>query len=97
MLFSRVRFPWKWPMKSTVMMVAGTLPAASRATRGQSTEPFQPWIAVPTILVMAVKSRSVPTAVAGWMPKKSRSGVISDPPPVPVKPTSTPTSRPESA
>ena len=34
----------------------------------------------------------MPTAVAGWMPNSSTSsGVINDPPPTPVKPTSMPT------
>ena len=42
-------------------------------------------------------SKSVPTAVAGWKPNSSTSsGVISDPPPTPVIPTSAPTSRPAS-
>src|SRR6185436_8263056 len=39
---------------------------------------------------------SVPIAVVGWMPKsRIRSGVISDPPPMPVMPTSTPIPSPK--
>ena len=37
----------------------------------------------------------MPTASVGWKPKKRiRMGVISDPPPIPVRPTSAPISRP---
>jgi hypothetical protein len=39
---------------------------------------------------------SVPIAVVGWMPKiRISSGVISDPPPMPVMPTSTPIPSPK--
>src|SRR5690242_7028744 len=39
---------------------------------------------------------SVPIAVVGWIPKiRIRSGVISEPPPMPVMPTSTPMPRPK--
>src|ERR1041384_456356 len=39
---------------------------------------------------------SVPIAVVGWMPKmRISSGVISEPPPMPVMPTSTPTPKPK--
>jgi len=56
----------------------------------------RPWIEVPTVLVTAAQSGSVPTAVAGWMPNSSTSnGGISDPPPTPVKPTIMPTQKPE--
>src|SRR3954451_17480504 len=38
---------------------------------------------------------SVPIAVVGWIPKtRISSGVISDPPPMPVMPTRTPMPRP---
>src|SRR5436190_7911464 len=38
---------------------------------------------------------SVPTAVTGWIPKtRIRSGVISEPPPMPVMPTSRPMPKP---
>src|ERR1700710_1233554 len=39
---------------------------------------------------------SVPIAVVGWMPKiRISSGVISEPPPIPVMPTSTPIPNPK--
>jgi hypothetical protein len=45
---------------------------------------------------MDAYKRSVPTARAGLMWKnKTRIGVMSDPPPTPVKPTSRPTKNPE--
>src|SRR5580658_2995668 len=70
---------------STVTIVAGTLPLASRPTTRQSTVRFAPCTSVPTLLLAAAYSRSVPTAVAGWKPNSSTSnGVINDPPPTPV-------------
>ena len=39
---------------------------------------------------------SVPIAVVGWIPKiRISSGVISEPPPMPVMPTSTPMPKPK--
>ncbi len=39
---------------------------------------------------------SVPIAVVGWIPKiRISSGVISEPPPMPVMPTSTPMPNPK--
>jgi hypothetical protein len=53
---------------------------------------------VPVALVAAAYSRSVPTAVAGWtLNSRTRMGVISEPPPTPVRPTRKPTNRPENA
>jgi hypothetical protein len=50
----------------------------------------------PPVLVAAAKSRSVPTAVAGWTPNnRISSGVMSDPPPTPVIPTSRPPTNPQ--
>jgi hypothetical protein len=46
--------------------------------------------------VMAANRRSVPTATAGLNPnRKTSNGVISEPPPTPVKPTNNPTKSPE--
>ena len=74
-----------WDSSSRVAAVAGTLPAARRPTMRQFTVWFMPCTSVPTDLVAEAYSRSVPTAVAGWMPNSSTSsGVISEPPPVPV-------------
>ena len=57
---------------------------------------FMPCTSVPTDFVAEAYSRSVPTAVAGWMPNSSTSsGVISEPPPVPVWPTRRPTRKPD--
>jgi hypothetical protein len=51
---------------------------------------------VPTVLVDAAKRRSVPTAVAGCTPNsKISNGVINEPPPTPVMPTSKPTQKPD--
>jgi hypothetical protein len=53
-------------------------------------------LTVPPSLVKAAKSRSVPTARMGLMPKpKMSSGVIKEPPPTPVRPTTKPTKKPE--
>src|SRR5947209_8724982 len=50
----------------------------------------------PTVLVTAAYERSVPTAVTGLTPNTMiKSGVISDPPPTPVMPTSSPTQAPK--
>ena len=77
--------------------VAGTDPAARSSATRQSTLPFLEWMAVPAVFVVAAKSRSVPTAVSGWTPKSSISnGVIREPPPIPVRPTRAPTTKPES-
>ena len=52
------------------------------------------WIA-PTDLKMAPCAMSVPIAVDGGIPKrKTRIGVMSDPPPIPVIPTSKPVKSP---
>jgi len=51
--------------------VAGTLPQASRPTIPQRTVLLRPWTRVPTLLVAAAKNRSVPTAVARWMPNST--------------------------
>jgi hypothetical protein len=57
---------------------------------------FSPCTSVPAVLVTEAYKRSVPTAVAGWIPKKStKIGVINEPPPMPVCPTSRPTKKPE--
>ena len=75
---------------------AGTLPLASRPTMRQAMVFFSPWTNDPAIFVAAVKSRSVPTAVVGCIPKTSTSnGVISAAPPTPVIPTKRPTPAPD--
>src|SRR5579859_4984732 len=82
---------------SSVSTVPGTLPDASSRTMRQFTVRCAPCTSVPTDFVADAYSRSVPTAAAGCTPKSSTSsGVISEPPPVPVCPTSNPTRNPDS-
>ena len=77
-------------------MLAGMLPQASRITAGQWMVRTQPCDEAATGLGRRRIQRSVPTAVAGWTPNSMiSSGVISDPPPTPVRPTSKPTLKPE--
>ena len=83
-------------MNASVANAAGTLPMAKRRTMRQSTVLCLPCTSVPTDLVTQAYSRSVPTAAVGWMPNSStRIGVMSEPPPTPVCPTSKPTRKPE--
>ena len=50
----------------------------------------------PADLVIAAYNRSVPTATAvGNLKNNTSNGVISEPPPTPVKPTRVPTTKPE--
>src|SRR4051794_13873624 len=71
------------------------LPSHRRRKTCQSTLPLCWWIEPPTSLVAAANHRSVPTAEAGAIPNSStRIGVISEPPPTPVRPTMTPTPKP---
>jgi hypothetical protein len=46
---------------------------------------------------MAAYNRSVPTAICGGIPKSRRRGVINEPPPMPVIPTTSPTRAPDIA
>jgi hypothetical protein len=48
----------------------------------------------PTIFVNNPKSRSLPTTVAGGMPRNRSTGAISAPLPTPVRPIMKPTIRP---
>ena len=81
---------------STVTSAAGRLPRQSRLTMSQRIWPWLRCAIVPTPLVSDANAKSVPTAVAGEKPNISvSSGVISEPPPTPVRPTNRPTSKPE--
>ncbi|MNV76123.1 hypothetical protein D3C71_1694580 [compost metagenome] len=74
---------------------AGMLPAHSWPTTRQGTRRWRAMLTVPPILVNAANSRSVPMARWGFTPKKKiRIGVISEPPPTPVRPTISPTAKP---
>ena len=78
-----------------VRMAAGNEPATSQPVIGHDTLPRRACAAAPPALVIAAKSRSVPTATGADTPKPSvNNGVISEPPPTPVAPTMKPTSAP---
>src|SRR4051794_12943525 len=54
------------------------------------------WRQLPAVLVIAAYPMSVPIAVVGLTPKRrTSSGVIRDPPPIPVMPTRKPTPKPK--
>ena len=75
---------------------AGKAPTHRRRTMSQRTVPRRRWVKVPAVLVIEANARSVPTATDGGTPNsKVSSGVISEPPPTPVMPTSKPTAKPE--
>ncbi len=73
---------------------AGTEPSASQRTRSIRTVPWRKWTNEPTGFITAAATRSLDTAASGETPKKITSiGVISAPPPIPVSPTTMPTTR----
>src|SRR3954454_7564798 len=60
-----------------------------------STVPGRKWRQPPTVFGTAPYARSVPTATTGFVPIATiRRGVISEPPPMPVSPTSMPPPNP---
>ena len=76
----------------------GTEPSASHFTRPVCTVPRRKWMPPPMGFITTAATRSLETAASGSMPKPStRMGVISAPPPMPVRPTTTPTMKPASA
>jgi len=80
---------------TTPAIEPGTLPNASQVAVPRSTVRLRRCRQPPTVLVRAPYAMSVPIATTGCVPMtSSSSGVISDPPPIPVRPTSTPTPRP---
>ena len=80
----------------TPTSAAGHDPIASHSAMRGNTVPLRKCRKPPTVLVTAAYARSVPTATTGWMPAtRMSSGVISEPPPMPVTPTSAPTPRPK--
>src|SRR5438093_1369071 len=61
------------------------------------TVPSRRWRIAPKLLKIAPWRMSVPTAYVGLKPKRiTRIGVIKEPPPMPVRPTIAPISRPVS-
>ena len=74
---------------------SGAEPTSIHSASGTCTLPSWRWRTAPNDLKTAPCRMSVPTAVFGSKPKSRISiGVISEPPPIPVMPTSTPISRP---
>ena len=79
----------------SVSSEAGMLPAAIEPTMRQSITLERARAKEPPILVKAANSKSVPIAKCGLRPKKKiSSGVMSEPPPTPVSPTTRPTEKP---
>ena len=76
----------------------GAEPMSIQPASRARTFPIRRCCTAPTVLKAAPWAMSVPIAVAGGMPKrKTRIGVIREPPPMPVIPTSTPVKRPTRA
>ena len=74
---------------------AGTDPTTSQKARGRFGEPCRAWVAAPAARDTAAAVRSaVTTAEAFPTPRKISAGVISAPPPIPVRPTTMPTKKP---
>src|SRR5215467_9663744 len=78
-----------------VAIDAGRLPAPSRVTIRQFTFPRALCAVTPKIFVNDANTKSVPTAISmGILKRKTNVGVIRDPPPTPVSPTTNPTTNP---
>ena len=76
---------------STPLNAPGMEPMQSHFTRPRWTVPRRRWTYDPTGFMIALATRSEDTAVSGGTWKKStRTGVISAPPPMPVRPTTMP-------
>ena len=73
----------------------GALVMNIQAPRRACTVPSRRWRMPPAVLKIAPCAMSVPIATVGLNPKTiTSSGVISEPPPMPVSPTSAPTRAP---
>ena len=68
----------------------GTEPMISHIASLRFGEPSRQWTAAPTDLFTEAATRSFATAAVGFTPRKIRAGVISAPPPMPVRPTTMP-------
>ena len=74
---------------------AGTDPTHSHATSPTWVVPRRRWTSAAPGFMNRLTTMSLEIAVSGSMPAKNTSiGVISAPPPIPVRPTMIPTSRP---
>ena len=69
----------------------GTEPMISRPASRRLGEPRRQCTLAPTDLLMLAATRSLATAAVGLTPRKISAGVISAPPPMPVRPTTMPT------
>ncbi len=69
----------------------GTDPMISRPASRRFGVPRRQWTLAPTDLLMLAATRSLATAAVGSTPRKISAGVISAPPPMPVRPTTMPT------
>src|SRR6478752_4876579 len=69
----------------------GTEPMISNPARRRLGEPRRQWTEAPTDLLMLAATRSLATAAVGLTPRRINAGVISAPPPMPVRPTTMPT------
>ena len=92
-----------WPlpnsrMTKTPAKAKGTEPTRSHLAMPFSTVPRRQWTRPPTGFMNREATRSLPIAASGWTLKMmTRIGVISAPPPIPVRPTTKPTMSPASA
>ena len=87
-----------WRSTSTPTNAAGTEPTMSQRTRPKLTVPRRRWTPPPTGFMITAATRSLEMAASGWTLNNSTSrGVMSAPPPIPVRPTVNPTSRPAAA
>jgi hypothetical protein len=83
---------------STPAKAAGTDPTISQRTRAKLTVPRRRWTAPPTGFMTMAATRSLEMAARGWtLNTSTSSGVMSAPPPIPVRPTVNPTSSPAAA
>ena len=72
----------------------GTEPIISSPASRMLGEPWRQCTAAPTDLLTLAATRSLATAAAaGSRPRKISAGVISAPPPMPVRPTTMPTTK----
>ena len=78
--------------RNTPAKAAGIDPMQSHFTNSQRTVRRRTWTPPPTGFITIAATRSEDTAAVGLMPKKIRRiGVMSAPPPIPVRPTVKPT------
>ncbi len=71
----------------------GTDPITSHIASFRFGEPSRQWTLAPTDLFTEAATRSFATAAEGFTPRKISAGVISAPPPMPVRPTTMPTAK----